>query len=194
AYWRSRWNPESHAWCGFAPSACALARWQAGANEAGRKVADADGRRARRLTRGTEGIVSPDGPSVAGKREGRSPATPCVFRRHPVFWPLLLSVRAGAFAAGGRPADGLPLIDEAIHMTGEANVLYPEFALLKGDLLLAVADPDSAEHWFQSVFDVAGDLGVRLPKLRAATRLTRLRRATGKRPRGPDLLRGVYQT
>ena len=81
AYWRSRWNPQSHTWCGFAPSACALARWQAGANEAGRKVADADGRRARRLTRGTEGIVSPDGPSVAGKREGRSPATPCVFRR-----------------------------------------------------------------------------------------------------------------
>jgi predicted ATPase/class 3 adenylate cyclase len=112
----------------------------------------------------------------------------------PVFWPLLLSVRAGAFAAAGRPADGLPLIDEAIHMTGEANVLYPEFALLKGDLLLAVADPDSAEHWFQSVFDVAADLGVRLPRLRAATRLTRLRRATGKRPRSPDLLRGVYQT
>jgi predicted ATPase len=112
----------------------------------------------------------------------------------PVFWPLLLSVRARGFALGGRPADGLLLIDEAIHMTGEANVLYPEFALLKGDLLLALAEPDSAEHWFQSVFDVAGDLGVRMPKLRAATKLTRLWRAAGKRPDGTDELRSVYET
>jgi predicted ATPase/class 3 adenylate cyclase len=112
----------------------------------------------------------------------------------PVFWPLLLSVRAGAFAAGGRPADGLPLIDEAIEMTGEGNVLYPDFALLTGDLLVALADADGAETWFQSAFDVAGDLGVRMPKLRAATRLSRLRRAAGKRPDGTDELHSVYET
>jgi predicted ATPase/class 3 adenylate cyclase len=112
----------------------------------------------------------------------------------PVFWPLLLSVRARGFGLGGRPADGLDLIDEAIEMTGEANVLYPEFALLKGDLLVALADADGAEPLFQSVFDVSGNLGVRMPQLRAATRLTRLWRAAGKRPQGTDLLRGVYQT
>jgi predicted ATPase/class 3 adenylate cyclase len=112
----------------------------------------------------------------------------------PVFWPLLLSVRAGALAVGGRPADGLELINEAIAMTGEGNILYPEFALLKGDLLLALADADGAEHWFQSAFDVAGDLGVRMSKLRAATRLSRLWRAAGKRPDGTDELRGVYET
>jgi hypothetical protein len=112
----------------------------------------------------------------------------------PVFWPLLLSARARGFAFGGRPADGLPLIDEAIEMTGEGNVLYPEFALLKGDLVLALTDASRAELLFQSVFDAAGDLGVRMPQLRAATRLTRLRRAAGKRPDGTDLLRGVYET
>ena len=35
----------------------------------------------------------------------------------PVFWPLLLSVRARAFALAGRPAEGLSLIDEAISIT-----------------------------------------------------------------------------
>jgi predicted ATPase/class 3 adenylate cyclase len=112
----------------------------------------------------------------------------------PVFWPLLLSVRARGFALGGRSADGLHLIDEAIEMTGEGNVLYPEFALLKGDLLLALADADGAEPCFQSVFEVAGDRGVRMPQLRAATRLTRLWRAAGKRPDGADELRRVYET
>jgi hypothetical protein len=112
----------------------------------------------------------------------------------PVFWPLLLSVRARAFGLGGRPADGLPLIDEAIEMTGQHNIFYPEFALLRGDLLLALADADGAELCFQSVFEVAGDLGVRMPQLRAATRLTRLWRAAGKRPDGTDELRSVYGT
>jgi predicted ATPase/class 3 adenylate cyclase len=115
-------------------------------------------------------------------------------RTPPVFWPLLNSVRARGFALGGRPADGLPLIDEAIEMTGEDNFLYPEFALLKGDLLLALADADEAERWFQSAFDAAGTSGARTPQLRAATRLTRLSRAAGRQPDGTDMLRGVYAT
>jgi predicted ATPase/class 3 adenylate cyclase len=112
----------------------------------------------------------------------------------PVFWPLLLSVRTRAFALGGRPTDGLPLIDEAIEMTGEDNLLYPEFALLKGDLLLALADADGAEPWFQSAFAAAADLGARMPQLRAATRLTRFGRGAGKRAEGADVLLGVYET
>jgi predicted ATPase/class 3 adenylate cyclase len=112
----------------------------------------------------------------------------------PVFWPLVLSVRARGCLLGERPADGLGLIDEAIAMVGERNVLYPEFALLKGELLLALADAGGAERCFQSAFDVAGDLGLRLPLLRAATRLTRLRRAAGKQPDGTEVLRGVHRT
>src|SRR6266498_3175655 len=79
-------------------------------------------------------------------------------------------------------------------MTGQHNIFYPEFALLRGDLLLALADADGAESCFQSVFEVAGDLGVRMPQLRAATRLTRLWRAAGKRPDGTDELRSAYET
>jgi predicted ATPase/class 3 adenylate cyclase len=112
----------------------------------------------------------------------------------PAFWPLLLSVRARGFALGKRPSGGVPLIDEAIEMTGEGNVFYPEFALLKGDLLLALGDALGAELLYQSVLGVAGNLGVRTPQLRAATRLARLWRAAGRRAEGTDLLRGVYET
>jgi hypothetical protein len=66
--------------------------------------------------------------------------------------------------------------------------------LLKGDLLVALADAAAAEPLYQSVFDVAGDLGVRMPQLRAATRLTRLWQAAGKQPAGTEMMRGVYRT
>jgi predicted ATPase len=56
-----------------------------------------------------------------------------------------------------------------------------------------LADPEQAERWFQSAFDVAGRLGARTPQLRAATELTRLWRAAGRPPDGTDMLRGVYE-
>jgi predicted ATPase/class 3 adenylate cyclase len=113
----------------------------------------------------------------------------------PVFWPLLLSVRARGFALGDRPADGLDVIDQAIELYGGRwNILYPEAPLLKGDLLLALSGADAAEPWFQSAFDVGKEVGARMSQLRAATRLTRLWRAAGKRPDGTDELRGVYET
>ena len=114
----------------------------------------------------------------------------------PVFWPLLLSVRARGFAMAGRPADGLDTLDQAIDLLGEghSNIFYPEFPLLKGDLLMAAPDGNDAEPWFRRAFDVAGAVGARMSQLRAATRLTRLRRASGEPPDGSDVLRSVYDT
>ncbi|HSE82120.1 MAG TPA: adenylate/guanylate cyclase domain-containing protein [Gaiellaceae bacterium] len=111
----------------------------------------------------------------------------------PIFWPLLLSVRARGFALAGRPDEGLPLIDEALELTGADDFLHPEFALLKGDLLVALDDADAAEPLFQSALEVARDLTLRTPQLQAATRLTRLRRAAGKPAEIGDL-RAVYET
>jgi predicted ATPase/class 3 adenylate cyclase len=111
----------------------------------------------------------------------------------PIFWPLLLSVRARGFALGGRPDDALPLVNEAIDMISEGDFLYPDFILLKGDLLVALDDADAAELLFQSALEVARDLGVRTPQLQAATRLTRLRRTAG-READPDVLRAIYCT
>ena len=111
----------------------------------------------------------------------------------PVFWPLLLSVRARGLALGGRPADGLALIDEALGMVDDGNFLYPELALLKGDLLVALDDVGAAEPLFESALEVARALDARTPQLQAATRLARLRQGAG-RPADTDVLRGIYET
>jgi tetratricopeptide (TPR) repeat protein len=110
-------------------------------------------------------------------------------RTPPVFWPLLLYIRAGGHGLSGRPAEGLELLEEAIGIVGEDNLQYPDFALLQGDLLLAMGAGEGAEDRFRRAFDVAQGLGLHTPQLRAATRLTRLRPA-----RGPQLLRDVYET
>ena len=108
----------------------------------------------------------------------------------PVFWPLLVSVRAGAFALAGRVAEGIEVIDEAIEMTSDRDFLYPEFGLIKGDLLLAGGDAAGAELLLEGVFEAARGLGLKMPQLRAATRLARLRR----RSDATDVLRGVYES
>jgi predicted ATPase/class 3 adenylate cyclase len=114
----------------------------------------------------------------------------------PVFWPPLLTVRAAGLAMGGRPSEALAVMDQVLELyAGETpNALYPDAPLLKGDLLLTVSGPEAAEPWFQHAFNVAEEVGARLPQLRAATRLTRLWRAAGVRPRGTDMLRRVYDT
>ncbi len=113
----------------------------------------------------------------------------------PVFWPLLLSVQAGAYARSGRPADGLGLIEEAIEIAGSGLTLVPEFYLLKGDLLLALPDANgtSAESWFQRAFDVAEGVDARMSQLRAAIRLCRLWRDQGNVEQGGRMLRAVYE-
>jgi predicted ATPase/class 3 adenylate cyclase len=111
----------------------------------------------------------------------------------PIFWPLLLSVRARGFALGSRPAEGLALIDEALAIVGEGNFLHPVFALLKGDLLLALDDSEAAEPLFRRALEAAQALDLRMPQLQAATRLARLGGAPGT-DADRELLRGVYET
>jgi hypothetical protein len=116
----------------------------------------------------------------------------------PVFWPLLLFVHAQAYARARRPAEGLPLIDEAIEIAGHGSgmTLFPEFYLLKGDLVsgLPEAGGGGAEPWFQQAFDVAHDSGARMPELRAAIRLCRLWREQGNAEQGARVLRPLYET
>jgi predicted ATPase len=62
----------------------------------------------------------------------------------PVFWPLILALRAFAHVAAGKPDLALALIDEAIAMMGGAS-FYPEFDVLRGDILGAMPDPRGQE-------------------------------------------------
>ena len=119
-------------------------------------------------------------------------------RTPPVFWPLILFVRAEACGRSGRPAEGLTLIDEALEIAdqGPGLTLLPEFYSLKGDLLLALREANSleAEPWFQRAFDGAGELDAKMMQLRAAIGLCRSQREGGQAQHGRDLLSAVYAT
>ncbi|HJV13894.1 MAG TPA: adenylate/guanylate cyclase domain-containing protein [Propionibacteriaceae bacterium] len=114
----------------------------------------------------------------------------------PIFWPLLLYFQAGAYAQAGRPADGLPMIDEAIETGGTDFVLIPEFYVLKGELLFTVSNGSdaSAESWLRRGVDTAKGLDARMLQLRAATRLSHRWLAQGKAAEASQLLRAIYET
>ena len=114
----------------------------------------------------------------------------------PVFWPMLLSVRARGFGMAGRPEDGLEPVDQAIElMRGLDNVLFPQLPLVKGDLLAVAAGADDARTSFRDAFVSADAAGARMWQLRAATRLAELRTNAGE-PAGDEraALRAVYET
>jgi predicted ATPase/class 3 adenylate cyclase len=111
----------------------------------------------------------------------------------PIFWPVLLSLRAGALGLAGRPHEGLEMVDEAIALTPEGDMLSVELALLKGDLL-AASDPERAASCYERGYEIAARGGGRMGLLHAAMRVTQLRRARGSRPDGADALRSVYET
>ncbi|MFI5322060.1 MAG: AAA family ATPase [Thermodesulfobacteriota bacterium] len=115
----------------------------------------------------------------------------------PIFWPLLLLIQAEVNGLGGKPAEGLILIDEAMqiisHSSGRA--LLPEFCRIKGELLLALSPENvaAAEHLFQQALEVAQKLQARMPELRAAISLSRLRRDQGKAEQARQLLNDAYE-
>jgi hypothetical protein len=119
-------------------------------------------------------------------------------RTPPVFWPLLLFVRAEAHARAGMPADGLGLIEEAIEIAEEGSglTLAPEFLRLRGELLHALSGPDghSAEDSLLRAYEIAVELDARMPQLRAAIGLCRYDRERGDAERGSRLLGATFAT
>jgi predicted ATPase/class 3 adenylate cyclase len=115
-------------------------------------------------------------------------------RSPPVFWPLLLYVRARACARGGRPAEGINFIDQAIELSGGAGLPPPLLYTMKGELLLGLpgADAGEATRWFKRGHDGAAQLGARMPQLRAALGLCRVERARGNADTARRLLRATY--
>lgn len=104
----------------------------------------------------------------------------------PVFWPLLLALRAQVHVMAGRNEVALELIDSAIEiMGGDAT---PEFALMRGDILRAIGDDEGALAAYESAADVASLLEVRLHQLQAMTGLVQIHRERGDdRDRTQDL-------
>jgi hypothetical protein len=90
------------------------------------------------------------------------------------------------------------LIEEAIEIAGSGSglTLLPEFYLLKGDLLVALPEPNgsSAESWLLRAFDGAGKLDARMPQLRAAIGLFGSQRERGDTEQGSGRLSATYAT
>ncbi len=115
----------------------------------------------------------------------------------PVFWPLLLFMRAGVCGQAGKPAEGVILLDEALAIVGQGskNPLSSELCRLKGDLLLAHSpkNPVEAEAWFQQALEVAQERQAGMLELRTAISLSRLWREQGKPEQGRRLLSDAYR-
>ena len=112
----------------------------------------------------------------------------------PVFWPILYSVRADAAGHSGRPAEGLEGIDQAIELSGEENILYPEFAVLRGKLLLALGNAKTAEESFSDALAAASRFELRMPRLHAALSLSHIWRESDRQRDGAELLREAYES
>jgi predicted ATPase len=97
--------------------------------------------------------------------------------------------------AWGQPAEGLPLLEEAlvaVHSTGE-RFYEAELHRLKGELLLLATDKEAeAEACFQQALAIARHQQAKSWELRAAMSLSRLWQQQGKRTAARELLAPVY--
>jgi len=115
----------------------------------------------------------------------------------PIFWPLLLSLQAGACGLAGKPEQGLALLEELVSFPsqGYGRVMMVEFLRLKGDLLLALS-PDNlseAELQYLRALEIAQEQGATMLELRAAISLSRLWKNQDKAEQGKQFLRTAYE-
>jgi predicted ATPase len=118
-------------------------------------------------------------------------------RTPPIFWPLIRSMEATAYAYAGRPAEARERIEEAINVAGHAAPMSAEYHLGKGDVVLMAQDPEpeTAEAAYRLAFELASAEGARMVQLRAATRLYRLARERGEAADDRRAtLRGLYDS
>ncbi len=113
----------------------------------------------------------------------------------PVFWPMILGLRAIAAASAGDPERGLSLVDEAIQISGgmERN---PDLGVTRGVILCLGSGNhlDEAAASFRTSAGVATQLGLRMTALQALTKLVQLNRTLGVEPDASDELLAVYRT
>jgi len=96
----------------------------------------------------------------------------------PVFWPMLLMLRAGTLIYSGWPAEGLKYIDEALYTIGEdtENPILAEAYRLKGDVLMMISRDNhtKAHSLIQQALEQSKRQQTLIFELRAAMSLNRL--------------------
>jgi predicted ATPase len=109
--------------------------------------------------------------------------------------PHFLCVLAQAYAASGRPAEGIVVLEDALKFASDTGnkYQYPELLRTKGELLLQLDPADrSAENWLRSSLAAAHKEGTKILELRAAMRLARLLLDNGERMQARNSLEPVY--
>ena len=108
--------------------------------------------------------------------------------------PLVRTWFAEALGKAGRPTEGLEQLDEAERQIEATQERWTEADMyrVRGELLITVGDPVSAEKCLQKAIAVARGQSAKLWEVRAATCLARLWRDQGKRAEARDLLAPIY--
>jgi predicted ATPase len=96
----------------------------------------------------------------------------------PIFWPMLLLIRAGLLLMADRPSDAMEPIEEASAIMGQATG-HPQIAelyRLKGEVLLMISPGETglAEKLFKKSLQYAVSTKTVIYELRAAISLSRL--------------------
>ncbi len=104
----------------------------------------------------------------------------------PMFWPLVLALRADVHAMAGKAARALELVDEAIAIFAATGMVPPEFAIRRSNVVATISGPDTpeVEQLLVQAIATAEQLGMHLSVLRAHTHLVELRRRLGRDPDG----------
>ncbi|HJQ94326.1 MAG TPA: adenylate/guanylate cyclase domain-containing protein [Acidimicrobiia bacterium] len=111
----------------------------------------------------------------------------------PIFWPLVLGLRAQVQALAGQPERALELAEEA--MKADPQGMDPDLLVMKGDFLTMLPSPDAegAEAAYLTAIEYARLRKGRLAELRAQTHLVDLRRKMGRSADASELA-ALYST
>ncbi|MDQ3880944.1 MAG: hypothetical protein M3295_07725 [Chloroflexota bacterium] len=114
----------------------------------------------------------------------------------PVFWPQVLSLKAETCALAGRLDEALASLDQAATLAGTVESLDTvSLRMQRAEVLLHAGDAGSAASFARAAYDVAGSIGLRMIRLRAATLLATLERdGPNGDGAGAAALREVYET
>jgi tetratricopeptide (TPR) repeat protein len=106
--------------------------------------------------------------------------------------PMCLTWLAEAQALGGRLADSVRTLDEALTVNPDERYWRPETLRLRGEIRRQQGEEELAEADFHAAIALAQEMSAKAWELRAATSLARLWRDQDRRAEARDLLAPVY--
>jgi predicted ATPase len=92
----------------------------------------------------------------------------------PVFWPLVLSLKAEALARAGEMGESMRTLDQALEVEREGNWLSAMFDAQKAEVLVRTGRPAEAVTWLLRSAKEARALGALMLHLRALVRLSEI--------------------